>query len=62
MKITLVDKETQNNGLFKIGYKQCITDLKFILEQAKIFDPKMDVISLLNDWDKIVSQLPEASQ
>jgi len=40
---------------FRIGYQCAIDDFKVILENAKIFNPNMDIVSLLEDWEKIVT-------
>jgi hypothetical protein len=51
MKITKVFIE--NDPTFRVGYQCAIDDLKFIFEQAKIFNPAMDIVSLMEDWEQI---------
>jgi hypothetical protein len=40
---------------FRMGYQCAIDDLKDIFENAKIFNPKMDIIDLVEDWEKITA-------
>ena len=40
---------------FRMGYQCAIDDLKVIFENAKIFNPSMDIIGLLEDWEKITA-------
>lgn len=45
----------ENDPKFKQGYQSAIDDLKVIFENAKIFNPKMDIVMLVEDWERIVS-------
>lgn len=44
-----------NDPVYRAGYEHAIFDLKHIFEQAMIFNPKMDIITLIEDWEKITA-------
>ncbi len=44
-----------NHPIYRAGYDHAIKDLKQIFESAKIFNPKMNIIDLVEDWEKIIS-------
>jgi hypothetical protein len=44
-----------NSPDFRLGYQCAIDDLKVIFENAKIFNPNMDIVDLVDDWEKIVT-------
>ena len=51
----LLDSLIENDPNFKIGYQCAIDDMKLIFENAKIFNPKMDIIDLVKNWEIIIT-------
>ena len=55
LDIMLIDSIIKKDPKFRLGYQCEIDDIKAIFEHAKIFNPKMDIVILVEDWEKIMA-------